>query len=262
MLESKLFITFSNLKEVQYISNYSLKINEVIIYTINLPDFTDLKSDLIEFLNATELHRAERFYRELDKNRFIICRSILKIILAAHTTLEAKNINLDYHLNKKPYLASHPNLHFNVSHSEDRAVIAISQSKVGIDIEYIAEDFNFTNLLPDIFNDDEILAIQTAVDKKHAFYTFWTRKEALVKALGKGIDEDFKDIPSLDGEHTLNAALLKTPANWHMYSFDLAEQYLGAVALENLSTISLNIIIFTIPKTMKELLEMTILRNK
>ena len=262
MLESKLFITFSNFKDVQLIPNYSLKTNEVIIYTIYLPDFTDLKSDLIEFLNSTELRRAERFYRELDKNRFIICRSILKIILATHTKLGAKKINLDYHLNKKPYLASHPSLHFNVSHSEDYAVIAISQSQVGIDIEYIAEDFNFTNLLPDIFNDNEILAIQTAVNKKHAFYTSWTRKEALVKAMGKGIDDDFKYIPCLDGEHTINSAVLKTTTNWHIYSFDFADQYLGAVALENLSTISTNIIIFTIPKTMKELLQITIVRNK
>jgi hypothetical protein len=39
-------------------------------------------------------------------------------------------------------------------------------------------------------------------------------------------------------------------------------QSLGAIAVENSSTISANIKIFTIPKTMKELLKMTIVRNK
>lgn len=261
MPKSKLFITFSNIKEVQLTPNYLLNNNEVIVYTIYLPDFINLKSDLIEFLNSTERNRAERFYKEVDQNRFIICRSILKIILAAHTTLKAENINLDYHLNKKPYLASHPSLHFNVSHSEDRAVIAISQTKVGIDIEYIAEDFDFTNLLSDIFNDNEILAIQTTDNKKHAFYTSWTRKEAFVKALGKGIDKDFKNIPCLNGLHSIDSALLKTTENWQVYGFDLAENYLGAIAFESSPTNSKNLTIRTLPKTVKELLEITQLKD-
>jgi 4'-phosphopantetheinyl transferase len=254
---SKLLISFSNLKGVPLIPNYSLNINDIIIYKIYLPDFINLKSELDKFLSITEINRAERFHKELDKNQFIICRSILKIVLAAHTKLEAKNIQLDYNFNKKPYLASHPNLHFNVSHSEDYAVIAISQTKIGVDIESISESFDFTNLLPDIFIDDEILEIQNATNKKHAFYTSWTRKEALVKALGKGIDEDFKNIPCLDGEHNVDSNLFQTTENWQVYSFDLAEQYLAAVAFEGLSKISKNLVLFTIPNTIEGLLELS-----
>ena len=260
---SKQFISCSNIKDVQLISGkeYFLNSNDVIIYTIYLPDFINLKSDLEEFLDSTELDRAERFHKKLDRNRFIICRSILKFVLAAHTKLDVKDIYLDYHLNKKPYLASHPWLHFNISHSEDFAVIAISRNTVGIDIEYISEDFNFTNLLPNIFNEKEILGIQNAVNKKHAFYTLWTRKEAFVKALGKGIDDDFKFIPCLDGQHSIDSTLLKTTENWQMFSFDLADHYLGAVAFESLTTISKNPVLFAIPNTMESLLEMTQIRK-
>ena len=260
---SKQFISCSNIKDVQLISGkeYSLNSNDVIIYTIYLPDFINLKSDLEEFLDSTELDRAERFHKKLDRNRFIICRSILKFVLAAHTKLDVKDIYLDYHLNKKPYLASHPWLHFNISHSEDFAVIAISRNMVGIDIEYISEDFNFTNLLPNIFNEKEILGIQNAVNKKHAFYTLWTRKEAFVKALGKGIDDDFKFIPCLDGQHSIDSTLLKTTENWQIFSFDLADHYLGAVAFERLTTISKNPVLFAIPNTMESLLEMTQIRK-
>lgn len=236
--------------------SHSLDTDDIIIYSIYLPNFINLKSDLAEFLNSTELNRAQRFHKELDKNRFVICRSILKIVLATHTNLDAKNIHLDYHFNKKPYLASHPCLHFNVSHSDDFAVIAISRTKVGIDIEYISEDFNFTNLLPDIFADNEILENQNAVNKRHSFYTLWTRKEAFVKALGKGIDDDFKYIPCLDGQHHLNSTQLKTTENWQIYSFDLANQYLGAVAFEGLRTSTENIILYSMPNSMKELIEL------
>lgn len=249
------------MKGDQLIPICSLNTNDVIIYTIFLPDFIDIKSDLAKFLNSAELNRAERFYKELDRNRFIIYRSILKFVLASHTKMNVKNIVLDYHFNKKPYLASHPWLHFNISHSEDFAVIAISLDKVGIDIEYISKDFNFTNLLPDIFVDQEILAIQNAVDKKHAFYTSWTRKEAFVKALGKGIDENFKNIPCLDGLHSIDSAVLKATQNWQVCSFDLEDQYLAAVAFESLSIISKNLVLYSMPNTMKDILEMLQIRN-
>lgn len=253
---SKLFISFSDVKGVPLIPNYACNTNEVIIYTVYLPHFISLQSELATYLNYTEINRAERFHKELDKNRFIICRSILKIVLAAYTKLDAKNINLDYHFNKKPYLASHPSLHFNVSHSEDYAVIAISHNKVGIDIEYIAKDFDFNEILSDVFNDNEILSIQKATDKKHAFYTSWTRKEAFVKALGKGIDDDFKNIPCLDGEHSLDSNQLNSNENWQIYSFDLADEYKAAVAFESLPTITPNLFLYTIPNSMKVLIEM------
>jgi len=263
MQKSNLNISFSNIKEVELIPSkeFSLNFNDIIIYTVFLPHFIDLKPDLSKFLNSKEHNRAERYQKETDKNRFIIGRSILKFVLAAHTKLDVKNISFDYHSNKKPYLATCPWLSFNISHSGDFAVIAISRDKVGIDIEYMSEDFNFMNLLPDIFGDSEILSIQNSVNQKHAFYTLWTRKEAFVKALGKGIDEDFKYIPCLDGQHNIDSTVLKTTENWNVHSFDLGNHYLGAVAFESLPTISKNLVLHTMPNTMKELLEMTQIKN-
>lgn len=263
MPKSNFFISFSDINGLKFITGkeYSLNTTDIIIHTIYLPNFIDLKSDLVQLLNSQEINRVERFHKENDKNRFIICRSILKFILASHTKLPVKSILLDYHFNKKPYLASHPGLNFNISHSEDFAVIAISSDKVGVDIEYISGNFDFTNLLPDIFVDHEIMAIKNADNEKHAFFTSWTRKEAFVKALGKGIDEDFKNIPCLDGLHSLNSTLFKTFQNWQVYSFALENQYLGAVAFENLSTISKNPVLYAMPNTMKDLLKMVEIRN-
>ena len=263
MKKSKLFISFSNIKGTKLIpnKNYSLDTNDIIIYIVYFPNFIEIKSDLAEFLNSKELNRAERFHKELDKSRFIIYRSILKFVLAAHTKLDVNDIYLDYHFNKKPYLASHPWLCFNISHSQDYAVIAVSLNQVGIDIEYMPQNFNFTNLIPDIFIDEEILIIQNADNKKHAFYTSWTRKEAFVKALGKGIDEDFKYIPCIDGQHNIDSDMLKNTKNWQICSFDLADNYLGAVAFDGSPTISKNLELLIIPNSMKDLLEMIQIKN-
>ncbi len=255
---SKLFISFFNLKITEFVpkKEYSLDNNDIVIYTVYLPNFKDIQADLSKFLNSAELSKTKRFYKEVDRNRFIIYRSILKLVLGAYTKLNVKNIYLDYDFNKKPYLASHPWLHFNLSHSEDFAAIAVSRRKVGLDIEYMSKDFNFTSLLPDVFDDNETTIIQRSIDKKNTFYTLWTRKEAFVKALGKGIDEDFKFIPCLDGEYSVDFSLIKNSQDWQVRSFDLADDYLGAIALEGLATISKNISMYNVPNNMKDLLEM------
>lgn len=209
---------------------FTEQIDDIKIYTINLPDFIGIVSFLSDFLNPAELSRFERFHKEKDKNQFIITRSILKFILSAHAGIDVKNITLDYHSNKKPYLASHPKLFFNVSHSEDYAVITISNKEVGIDLEYISENFDYTIMLPTIFSENEILAIENAVDKKRAFYTSWTRKESFVKALGKGIDDDFITIPCLEGQHCLAASFIGSNENWQLDSFEINEKYMGALA--------------------------------
>jgi 4'-phosphopantetheinyl transferase len=258
MLKSNLFISSINCDDHKSSTakGYSLSSDDVIIYSIYLPDYNELTKDLVHFLNPDERSRSERYYQDKDRNQFIICRAILKFVLAAYTQLDVTTIHIDYLFNKKPYLSSHPWLCFNISHSENFAVIAISLKKVGVDIENISKDFTFTNLLPDIFDNNEVLAIQKAANKKHAFYKSWTRKEALVKALGKGIDDDFKNIPSLDGHHIMDSNLIKNTENWQVYSFELANQYFGAVAFESLSTMSKNLVLYSIPKSMKALIEM------
>ena len=264
MIEFNLFISFTNSVDHKSLpcKGYSLTSDDIIIYSIYLPDFISLRSELTKFLNSDEINRAERFYKKIDKDRFIIYRSILKFVLAAYTTLDITAIDFDYHVNKKPYLSSHPWLYFNISHSENYAVIAISLNKVGIDIEYISQDFDFTTLLPDVFDNNEVLAIQNADNIKHTFYKSWTRKEALVKGLGRGIDDDFKNIPSLDGHHIVDSTLLKNTEKWQVHSFELADYYLGAIAFEGLSTISKNLVLYSIPNTMKALIELAHLKNK
>lgn len=263
MVASKLSISFIDTEELKSstYNRYSLSSNDVIIYRLHLPEYIKLTKDLIHFLNPEERNRAARYYKEKDQNQFIICRSILKIVLAAHTKSDVKNINLDYHFNKKPFLSSYPWLHFNVSHSEDFAVFAISRLKVGIDIEFISKEFDFMPLLPDIFNDSEILSVQNAENKEYTFYSQWTRKEAFVKAIGKGIDDDFKKIPCLNGHHSIDSLKLKVTENWQVHGFDLAECYLGAIAFESSASISKNLTICTLPKTIKELREIGPIKN-
>jgi 4'-phosphopantetheinyl transferase len=263
MLKSKLSISFINSDDQKSSASKELFLNldDVIIYKLYLPAYTSITKDLIRHLNSDEVNRANRYYKEKDRSRFIISRAILKFVLAAYTKSDIKKISLDYDFNKKPFLGSYPWLHFNVSHSDDFALIAISRSKVGIDVEFKAKEFDFSPLVPDIFTENEISFVQNAEDKEDAFYSLWTRKEAYVKAVGKGIDDDFKKVPSLIGQHSFDSSVLKTEANWQIFSFNVAEGYLGAVAFESATEISKTITISTLPKTIEDLLDLTQIKD-
>lgn len=254
---AKLLISIFNIRKRGLITDneFFLNENDIHIYSIYLPDFADLKSDLAEYLNVKELPVSPNRCMEMD-HKFIIYRSILKIILAAYSKLDAKKIDFDYHLYKKPYLASKPWLHFNISHSQDYVVIAVSRRNLGIDIEYMEQDFPFSNLIPEVFEEREITAIQNSNDKKRLFYSYWTRKEAFVKGLGTGINDNFKHIPCVDGEHSIDVALSENKENWHVCNFNLSDHYMGAIACEFSSPFSKNAVIYTVPNDMNALRKM------
>ncbi|MDP5158915.1 MAG: 4'-phosphopantetheinyl transferase superfamily protein [Flaviramulus sp.] len=255
---TSVLIGFENdlFKNCEYVGlNYSNKeTNATIIYKIFIPDYIEILDALSHFLDSKETERAKRYHKEKDKSRFIICRSLLKVVLSIHTQANISEINLDYHKNKKPYLSSHPSTYFNVSHSQDYGLIAISNSLVGIDIEFINPDYDFMNGLEFICNFEELTFIKNAHDKKHAFYSLWTRKESFVKAIGKGIDDDFYNISSLVGLHPLDTSILETNKNWNIQGFEINRNYMGAIAYEENSTFSDNLKAYHLPNQLDELM--------
>ena len=230
--------------------------SDVIVYKIYLPDYVSIIDDLSSFLDLKEIDRSKKYYKEIDKNRFIICRSLLKFVLSIHTKSDIKQIKLDYQKNKKPYLSSHPSVFFNVTHSEYYGLIAIANRAIGIDIEHIDKPYDVVNSLEHIYNDKEISLIQNAIDKNYTFHSIWTRKEAFVKALGKGIDDDFSKVPSIDGLHILDSSITKSKKNWKIQGFEITDNYIGAVAYEEKETCSEKIFIYALPNKINDLFEL------
>lgn len=119
---------------------------------------------------------------------------------------------------------------YNVSHAGDWAMIAISDQPVGIDVEYLDPGFSYQAVLDTCFTPGEIITIESAKDPLSTFYSLWTRKEALVKATAKGMDETFKFVPATDGPHTASAETIGSQAEWNVTSFPLADQHIASLA--------------------------------
>ena len=107
--------------------------------------------------------------------------SLLFQMLSDHLNMTADNIVIRQNEHGKPIIVG-KNVHFNISHSKNSVVCALSDSEIGVDIEYIGEIRD--SVLRKCFTEKEVQRVQTKAD----FYKYWTLKESYLKAVGTGID--------------------------------------------------------------------------
>lgn len=145
---------------------------------------------LQKLLSIDEIARANRLIDVTRRRRFIITRACLRTILGQYLKVSPATIRFHYNQHGKPFLDSHSNrLFFNLSHSEEKAVLAIATEKnVGIDLEKINYTLNYRSIAGQYFTSEERLCLDRfpKARKQRAFYRLWTRKEALLKAAGTG----------------------------------------------------------------------------
>nr|WP_321223484.1 4'-phosphopantetheinyl transferase superfamily protein [uncultured Psychroserpens sp.] len=230
-------------------SNYKL-------FKIKLSSYYKLVPKLTNYLNDTEKLRAKKYHFDKDRNQFIITRSLLKFILAQRAGLSITNIHIEIDTNRKPYLTTNQSICFNVTHANDYALILVRDDKnVGIDVEYLNADFNFTEMLKDIYSDLEIDTVLHSTYKTHSFFKLWTRKEAIVKAIGTGISDDLPQLIALDGQHNIDPKLLENYSYMSVYTFNLNDSYIASIALCDDNLDKDDILVYELPKSIEDLVK-------
>lgn len=225
--------------------------SDLSLFKIKISAFYPFTAQLSIYLSSAELKHSQQYHFEKDANRYIICRVLLKFILARRLSIPVSEINIALNHNKKPYLVNDNSVFFNLSHSKDLAIIAVSDNAVGIDLEYLNNNFDFMDMLPTIFSSKEIERVLTTTQKAQTFFKYWTRKEAIVKATGQGISDDLPKIPATDGRHTIDSDLLEGYNNLFIYSFPLDEDYVTAVALSKNKVSDNKLLIYNLPSSLE-----------
>ena len=168
---------------------------EVRIADVDLdPAEVDLDS-LSTVLSADELARADRFVTAELRRRYIICRATLRKLLAERLQREPSTLRFHYQQWGKPQLAdAPPGVHFNVTHSADRALIALSSVPVGIDLEVANDRIQFRSIARQVLSEFEKPTWEALpfAQQESSMMQLWVCKESLLKAMGLGIAEGLK----------------------------------------------------------------------
>ncbi len=168
-----------------------LPLHRVDVWIVSLGE-TGQSPDPTECLSADERARAGRFAFERDRRRYTLGRGALRSILATYLRCDRTEIEFAYGESGKPQLAgadAASGLQFNASGSADMAVCAVTYGRrVGIDIEQVRVDCD-PDLVQYALTDAERAEFGRipADQQASAFYRVWTRKEAFLKATGRGL---------------------------------------------------------------------------
>jgi len=174
--------------------------NDVHVWRASLDQQAEQLKWLAQTLAADESLRAEGFYFERDKKRFIAGRGILRTILGRYLGIEPDQLQFFYSPRGKPTLAKTPGestLRFNLAHSQGLALYAITyEREIGVDLERIRHIAEAEQIVDHYFSAGEKAVFHALAEhEKHgAFFTCWTRKEAYLKACGKGLTEALNQI--------------------------------------------------------------------
>ena len=150
------------------------------------------------FLSTDECERMGRYKRLADRARFAAARSSLREVLGKRVARNPAELEFEAGTYGRPWLAGFPHVSFNVSHSGERVLIAVSmQRAVGVDIEELNPALDWRALSDTVCVKEEVPQIVSVRD----FYRCWTAKEALLKATGAGIGvgEGLKSIDLANG---------------------------------------------------------------
>jgi 4'-phosphopantetheinyl transferase len=160
---------------------------EVIPFLLDENDAIPL-SEAEAWLSGDERERAAAFRFQVHRERYIRGRGMMRRCLAEHLGRPPGTLEFFTGERGKPHLAGEE-LHFNLSHSEDHAALAISRlPSVGIDVERFDREVDIDGLSRRCFRQSECerLRLLDPDEKQRAFFWTWTAKEARMKATGEG----------------------------------------------------------------------------
>ncbi len=176
----------------------SLASHQAALFVLSLDAPAEQQRAYACVLNAEERARAERYIPPDVRRRFSVCRGYLRHLLGQNLGIAPAQVKLRTGQWGKPTLAHGPSpeLHFNVSHSGEWALILLAHSPVGVDIELPNDRIGYRAIASQVLSPREAQPWQalSPAEQEQAMLDLWVCKEAVLKALGLGIAEGLRQV--------------------------------------------------------------------
>jgi len=222
-------------------TRYSLEPGEVHVWRMELVQPDDVVDRFWTTLNADETTRATRFHFEQHRRGFVVGRGFLRDVLSRYLDAKPEALQFAYGEYGKPALNGEhkgTRLRFNMSHSHNLALLGITEdNEIGVDVEYMRADFAGADIAQRFFSRAEVATFNGLAEEERvaAFFRCWTRKEAFIKATGKGMSQalDGFDVTLAPG---VAAELLRVDqedaTRWFLSDIDVGSEYAAALVVE------------------------------
>ena len=146
-------------------------------------------------LSPSERRHADRNVFAAGRRRCVTSRGLLRHMLGRYLGTRPDEVPIRIAEHGKPFV-QHP-LQFSVAHSGDVIAYAFCLgTRVGIDVERIDPAIDMSHLAERVFSDPELHLFRGLEhrEKVGVLFAAWTRKEALLKALGEGLTKSMSEI--------------------------------------------------------------------
>lgn len=209
---------------------------------LDLPSFQIQKN--FEKLSIDEREKANSYYFEKDRNRYIARRGILRQILGNYLNEEPRRLEFRLEKNNKPVLESgngNNAIHFNITHSNGVGLFALCRSgEIGVDLEWLGNHVDCEEIRKRFWSDRENKEwrLLSEGEKREAFFNVWTCKEAFLKARGEGLSRplDTFDISLFPSDSSRLLAIDGDPVEafqWQVHNFKTLSGYAAAFAVKS-----------------------------
>jgi 4'-phosphopantetheinyl transferase len=214
------------------------------VYTIPLlrhgPWLTSAESELSE----AERARARRFHRVRDRERFIMAHAEMRRHLAVLAGTDASRLEFTAVANGKPVISGPDAARrwaFNLSHSGNFALLAAAlETSLGVDIERKRSMTDLRQIAERFFSAAERRVLAEAEEPQtDVFFSIWTRKEAVIKALGHGLAMPLAAFDVCEPGHWHATPIFRLDevhgvsiprTGWQVTSLEVPNGYAGAIA--------------------------------
>jgi len=189
-------------------------------------------------LSDAERERVGRMAFDRDRRRMAAARGALKVLLGAWVGQSPERLRLSVRDSGKPWMPDHPGVFFNLSHSQNSALIAVTATgEVGVDLEVLRQGPDLLELAGRVLTpreQAELLSDKDVAGRDRRFFQGWTRKEACLKAAGWGLALDPQEFEVGTGEdfRRIRLAHAGQHSDLDLMSLSLAPQVAAALAIQ------------------------------
>lgn len=192
-------------------------------------------------LSEQEEQQRKQFHFDRDRSRYLVTRALVRTVLSKYAPLEPLEWTFSSNRYGKPKIS---NIHslaqkisFNISHTDGLIMVGVTlDNAIGVDTENTQKIKAPKEGLESILAPQEIQSLSQlpSADYPSAFFTYWTLKEAYIKARGEGLSLPLQNIRFQISENGVNfhPSCHDDPQHWHFWQFEVQADYLIAICVQ------------------------------